>query len=133
MKRQQSPQNVSLIVSSAAPLSQQSRLSRALHDFICLLSEEEKIDYEDSRGASPPQGFDVSHFTMDIEKKIKREQRRSINKLWKALDALRPLTSAVDMIVGGSQNEIACSVWAIVRFAMQVKNPFLHARDFRRM
>ena len=120
MPRDQSPQNLALIVSSISPTSQTVRLHQAIHAFTLLLSKEERTDYDNARKLSSAMPFDIPGITKDIEAKLDRQKKRYVGRFWNFFQVVRGITSVVDMIVGGSQSEIACSVWAIVRFTLQV-------------
>ena len=120
MPRDRSPQNLALIVSSVSPPSQTVRLHQAIHAFTLLLSKEERTSFDSAQKLSSAPPFDVTGFTRDIEAKLDRQKKRYVGRFWNFLQVVRGITSVVDMIVGGSQSEIACSVWAIVRFALQV-------------
>ena len=112
-------------IRSAGAPSQSIRLSKAITAFRELVSGQNTWSVENrfELSTTPPMPDDIVQITTYIEGHVKRQQSQLVTRFWDSLRMVQGAATVIDKIVGGSQNEIACSVWAIVRFTLQVLYP----------
>ena len=120
MSHSESLANLSLIVSSIGPITPKSKISQALRDFEDSLSQDDKHIYDLDHGVMLSTPYQISNFLGVIEHKLERSKKRYANRMMKFLEGLSGITGVIDVIVGGSQCEIACGVWGVVRLTLQV-------------
>ena len=120
-------------IRSAGAPSQSVRLSKAITAFRELVSGQDTWLMENrfEVNDTPPMPDDIIQITTYIEGNVKRQQSQLVTRFWDSLRMVHGATTVIDKIVGGSQNEIACSVWAIVRFTLQVSSivPYIEMRS----
>lgn len=124
-----------LILSNAGRLKPEARLGQAIVRFEALLSKEQKAAFEAGRinaRASPPSLRDVMQLTAEIDLKTRTSGRRCFGpRMTKILESVQQFASIGDVILGGSQNLIACGVWSLVRLTLLVKNILFALRMVR--
>ncbi|KAF2398507.1 hypothetical protein EJ06DRAFT_544172 [Trichodelitschia bisporula] len=112
--------------------SAQARLADAVAAFERDLSDQEKAILRSS-GTAPPEISDVMKLTAtmdDIANKGKDGGGKCIGpRLVNFLQAVQQFAVVGDVIVGGSQNLIACGVWSIVRTALLMTVNISNYRD----
>ncbi|KAI1075988.1 hypothetical protein F5B20DRAFT_557779 [Whalleya microplaca] len=112
------------IISRLAPLKPEIRLAQAISQFEADLSTPQKATFQSYRSqctVSPPSIQDVMQVTAEIDcpKPGRVGGGRGFGpRLTNVLEAIQQFAALGDVIVGGSQNIIACSVWALVRFSL---------------
>jgi len=117
---------ISTALSHAAQLKPEIRLAQAVSEFEAALSSEQKAAFNASKSqsrSSPPNGSDVMRLTAEIDRSastIGRGGRCFGPRLTNALQAVQQFAALGDIIVGGSQNVIACGVWSLVRLTLLV-------------
>ncbi|KAH9891416.1 hypothetical protein F4778DRAFT_785007 [Xylariomycetidae sp. FL2044] len=116
---------MSLMLSSAGRLKPEIRLAQAINDFVNVLSKEQEAAFEAGRNiclASPPSLQDVMQVTAELDRKarlIKGDGHRCFGpRMTKALETVQRFASIGDVIIGGSQNLIACGVWSLFRLSL---------------
>ena len=114
--------NISAIPQEIAPLSVVSELSQAVDHFASSLSAKERQKYQEIHKLSDPAKPDVVAFIDHLQERVRKERKRYNSKVWKSLSAIEGIANLLDIVIGGSQNLIACSVWAIVKFVLQVSS-----------
>jgi ankyrin repeat domain-containing protein 50 len=122
---------MALILPHAGRLKPEIRLAQAVSEFEAALSKEQKAEFRTSRSTAlkaPPSISDVMRITAQVDLKASRRVsggRCFGPRLTNLLQAVQQFASLGDVIIGGSQNLVACGVWAVVRMALMVKFPFL--------
>jgi hypothetical protein len=115
-------------VVAAAPLKPEIRLAQAISQFESDLSAEQKASFRSCRSAtlkSPPDTGDVMRLTAEIDRPGAGKVgggRCFGPRLTNVLQAVQQFAALGDVIVGGSQNIIACGVWSLVRITLLVGN-----------
>lgn len=112
-------------LASAARLKPEIRLAQAVSQFEADLSHEEKRTLRTQKlqlQSSPPDPCDVMRLTAQIDKTsgFVAGRRCFGPRLTSFLDAAQQFAALGDVVVGGSQNLIACSVWMLVRMSLLV-------------
>jgi hypothetical protein len=129
--------SMSTALSRAAQLKPEIRLAQAVSEFVADLSSEQKSGFESHRYqscTSPPNVRDVMRLTAEIDRGASKRGSggRCVGpRLTNVLQAVQQFAALGDIIVGGSQNMIACGVWSLVRLTLLVSavNVFgLHPR-----
>jgi hypothetical protein len=118
---------MSLVVPKVAPLKPEIRLAQAISQFEADLSNEQKAvlrAYKSQSLQSPPDTREVMRLTAEIDNyKFQRSKHgRCVGpRLTNFLHGVQIFASIGDVIVGGSQNLIACGVWSVVRMSLLVR------------
>ncbi|KAI9768828.1 MAG: hypothetical protein M1840_004642 [Geoglossum simile] len=105
-------------------LKPEIRLAQAVSQFEADLSSEQKTTFRTSRSRSrdsPPNPSDVMRLTAEID----RQGSGGVGgrqcfgpRFTNFLQAVQQFAAIGDIVVGGSQNIIACGVWALVRMSL---------------
>ena len=117
---------MSSALTGAGRLSASIRLAQAVSSFQADLSTEQKItliSYQTRARELPPDIHDVMRFTAEIDRQAsgKLGGRRCFGpRLTNLLQSAQQFAAIGDVILGASQNIIACSVWALVRMTLLV-------------
>ncbi|OAL50438.1 hypothetical protein IQ07DRAFT_587101 [Pyrenochaeta sp. DS3sAY3a] len=114
---------MSLIASNAARLKPEIRLAQAVSQFEASLSDDLKSEFRNNRArslSSAPTSNDVMRFTGNLDRKLsgKAGSRCFGPRFTNFLQGVQQFAALGDVIVGGSQNIIACGVWSIVRMSL---------------
>ncbi|KAG9186792.1 hypothetical protein G6011_09900 [Alternaria panax] len=112
---------MSLIVSQVAPLKPTIRLTKAIEDFVAILPDAQKDAFHRLRAqaiATPPTTEDVMKTTTEIDKSQKAGERPLGPRFTKFLHGAQQFAAIGDVVVGSSQNVIACGVWTVVRMCL---------------
>lgn len=123
---------MALALRNAAPLRSDIALAQAISEFERLLTPEQKMSFKDLRNRalrSAPSTDDVMRLTADINQRLvtRRQSSSSMYRCFgtrftNVLQCLQRYAALGDVVVGGSQNIIACGVWALVRITIQVRS-----------
>lgn len=112
--------------SSSARLKPDIRLAQAVSEFEASLSSEQKAAFRKSRSqnrTNPPGVQDVMVLTAEVNHSLSRKTKQCFSfRLTNLLQAVQQFASLGDIIIGGSQNLIACGVWSLVRMSLLVSN-----------
>lgn len=113
-------------LAKVAPLRAEIRLAQAVSQFEADLSTNQKTTFRTFKTQScdtAPGIHDVMRLTANID----REARQKINgsrcfgpRLTNILQSIQQFAAIGDVVIGGSQNIVACSVWALARFTLLV-------------
>ncbi|KAK8128957.1 hypothetical protein PG984_010065 [Apiospora sp. TS-2023a] len=110
---------MSRALSQAAKLKAEIRLAQAVSEFEAGLQDDAKREFSRSKNqtiASPPTIKGVMQLTAEIDYTTRDAGSRCYGpRLMKTLECVQQFASIGDVIIGGSQNIVACGVWTIVR------------------
>lgn len=120
---------MSWALTQAAPLKPEIRLAQAVSSFEASLEGQQKLEFKVLRSrctSSPPEPSDVMRLTAEIDRRqgrlSKDVSRRCYGpRLTNFLQAVQQFAALGDIIIGGSQNLIACGVWSLVRMSLLVR------------
>ena len=113
-------------LAKAAQLKPEIRLAQAVSQFEADLSTEQKAtfnSYKHQSCDSPPDISDVMRLTAEIDRRAagKAGGGRCFGpRLTNVLQAVQQFAALGDIIIGGSQNIVACGVWSLVRMTFLV-------------
>jgi hypothetical protein len=116
---------MSAAVANASRLKPEIRLAQAVSQFEADLTSEQKDALRTQKSqlqCSPPDQSDVMRLTSEIDKTsgIVAGRRCFGPRLTSFLGAVQQFAALGDVVVGGSQNLIACGVWMVVRMSLLV-------------
>jgi len=116
---------MSIILASASRLKPEIRLAQAVSQFEVDLSSEQKTTFNTYRSQSlqsPPDPSDVMRLTAEIDRQAsgKFGGRCFGPRFTNFLQVVQQFAALGDVIVGGSQNIIACGIWSLVRISLLV-------------
>ncbi|KAJ9141637.1 Ankyrin repeat domain-containing protein 17 [Coniochaeta hoffmannii] len=115
---------MSVALSKVSILKADVRLAQAISEFQKELSAEQKTQFCMTRDSSvkvPPNYQDVMRLTEEIDRSASRllKSRRCFGtRFTNILHAIQQFAALGDVLVGSSQNIIACSVWSLVRVTL---------------
>lgn len=112
------------VVANVARLKPELRLAEAISQFEASLSSNEKATFRTQRTKSlqsPPDVNDVMRLTAQIDRSRKPGGRCFGPRFTKFLHGVQQFAALGDVVVGGSQNIIACGVWSVVRMSLLVR------------
>ncbi|KAI1123338.1 hypothetical protein F5Y10DRAFT_286285 [Nemania abortiva] len=116
---------MSLALVKAGPLKPEVRLADSVSKFRAVLSNEQKAAFDagkDLAAQSRPQLRDVMHVTAEIDRQARVSTgggRRCFGpRVTKFLQSIQEFVSVGDIVVGGSQNLLACGIWSLVRLSL---------------
>ncbi|EAT85681.1 hypothetical protein SNOG_07030 [Parastagonospora nodorum SN15] len=113
---------MNMILSNAASLKPDLRLAEAISQFEASLSPDDKALFRTQRSQarqSAPVTADVMHVTAQIDLFIPGKARRCLGpRFTNFLSSVQQFAALGDVIVGGSQNIIACGIWSVVRMSI---------------
>jgi hypothetical protein len=116
---------MSTALTNASRLKPDIRLAQAVSEFEAILSSDQKAavhDYTSQSQSSPLDRRDVMRLMSEIDKTsgVVAGRRCFGPRMDRFLHAVQQFAALGDVLVGGSQNIIACSVWALVRMTLLV-------------
>lgn len=117
---------MSSALANAAPLKAEIRLAQAISQFEADLSTEQKATlrtYKAESSQSPPQMRDVMRLTAEVDRRAaaKLGCRRCFGpRLTNILQAIQQYAALGDVVIGASQNILACGIWSLVRMTLLV-------------
>ncbi|MCJ1328293.1 hypothetical protein MMC10_004969 [Thelotrema lepadinum] len=123
---------MALALSNAAVLRPEIRLVKALSEYESVLDNAQKANFRSLKSGNPPVGEDVMRLTAQIDRDTvqHRRSRRCVGpRLTNILHAVQQFSTVVDIVVGGSQNVIACSIWGVAKFSLQLAIGFSSCFD----
>jgi hypothetical protein len=116
---------MSSIVANASQLKPEIRLAQAVSQFEADLSNKQKTAFRALKSQSLNSPPDPSH-VMQLTAEIDRQISRKVNgrcfgpRFTNFLQGVQQFAALGDVIVGGSQNIIACGIWSLVRMSLLV-------------
>jgi hypothetical protein len=119
---------MSSVLVDAARLKPEIRLAQAISQFEADLSNEHKTTFRTLKSQalkSPPDTSDVMRLTAEMDRQMaKKAGGRCFGpRFTNFLQGVQQFAALGDVIVGGSQNMIACGVWSLVRMSLLVSVP----------
>jgi hypothetical protein len=115
---------MAMIMSNAARLKPEIRLAEAISQFESSLPVDQKLNFRDQRAQalrSAPDAADVMRLSAQIDRCMSGKTRRCHGpRFANFLSSVQQFAALGDVIVGGSQNIIACGVWSLVRMSILV-------------
>ena len=114
---------MSAALTKAARLKADIRLAQAISEFQKDLSTEQKTRfsaYQAQLQKCPPDTNDVMQLTAAIDRREVGGGRCLGPRFTNFLQGVQQFAALGDIIVGGSQNIIACGVWSLVRLSLLV-------------
>ncbi|KAG5802176.1 hypothetical protein H9Q74_013027 [Fusarium xylarioides] len=122
---------MALVLREISGLKPDIRLAQAVSEFEAALTAEQKVTFRASRTAAistAPTMSDVMRLTaeMDLKATSKHGRIRCFGpRLTNMLQAIQQFAALGDIVVGGSQNLIACGVWSAARMTVHVMTGYL--------
>ena len=106
-------------------LKPEIRLAQAVSQFEADLSDEQKSTYRALKAQSlnsPPEPSDVMRITAQIDRQMSNKvgNRCFGPRFTNFLQGVQQFAALGDVVVGGSQNIVACGVWSLVRMSLLV-------------
>jgi hypothetical protein len=125
---------MSKAIEKAGVLKPEIRLAQAISNFEAILSTHEKSSLHQARATNfLPKPADVMRLTAELD--LRASGPRCYGpRLTNFLQGVQQFAALGDLVVGGSQNIIACSLWALVRLTLTVSELSCNARgtsDFK--
>lgn len=116
---------MSAALSHASRLKPDIRLAQAISEFKANLSNDQKITlntYESQSRSSQPELSDVMQFTAELDRRASGNIGRKCfgPRLTNFLQAIQQYAALGDVVIGGSQNILACGIWALARMTLLV-------------
>ncbi|KAK2729382.1 nacht domain protein [Colletotrichum kahawae] len=117
---------MSLALHHASSLRTEIRLAQAVSEFEAGLDTRQKAAFKNTQSTArttPPTLNDVMNVTAEIDKQAhqKHNTLRSFGtRFTNMLQSIQQYAALGDVVVGGSQNLVACGVWAAVRMMLQL-------------
>jgi hypothetical protein len=107
---------------NAAPLKPEIQFVQALSEYEAILTDDQKTTFRTYHRQQPPDATDVMRLTAEIDRENShRKGRRCVGpRLTNILQAVQQFSTIVDTIVGGSQSQIACAIWGVLKMSIQV-------------
>jgi hypothetical protein len=116
---------MAMIASKAARLKPEIRLAEAVSRFEASLPSHEKAEFRNQRAQTlemAPDANDVMRLTGQIDRSLSGKARRCLGpRFTNFLQGVQQFAAIGDVVIGGSQNIIACSVWSLVRMSILVR------------
>ena len=123
-------------LAQATTLKAEIRLAQAVSLFEADLPPDQKASLRAHRSqsrASPPNVQDVMRLTAEIDRGTLRKVgggRCFGPRFTNVLQAVQQFAALGDVIIGGSQNIVACGVWSVVRMTLLVSETIFSLSGF---
>jgi hypothetical protein len=116
---------MSSAIARASTLKADIRLAQAISEFEADLSNEQKSTFRALKSQSlskTPGPGDVMRLTAEINHRISKKFGGQCfgTRFTNFLQGVQQFAALGDVVVGGSQNLVACGVWSLVRMSMLV-------------
>ncbi|KAH7118972.1 hypothetical protein B0J11DRAFT_552234 [Dendryphion nanum] len=114
---------MSKVLANTFRLKPEIRLAQAVSQFEACLSDEQKRNFRAHQSQllniSPTHG-DVMRLTAEIDRRMSRDTKsRCVGPRFTSfLEGVQQFAALGDVVVGGSQNIVACGVWSLVRMSL---------------
>ncbi|KAK0667584.1 hypothetical protein QBC41DRAFT_134680 [Cercophora samala] len=122
---------MSLVLAGATRTKAEDQLRHAVAQFskdLNLQQQKTLASYKLDASHSPPSIDDVVRITTEIDLEISQHKllrgRCFGTRFFNILESVQKYAALGDVVVGGSQNLIACGVWSIVRFSLLLMASF---------
>jgi hypothetical protein len=118
---------MSIIRSKPRELGPELRLAQVISEFEADLSDEQKKEYRNSKSRShnsPPDLNDVNRLAAELNLQIsaKAGDRCYGPCFMNFLHGIQQFASIGDVMIGGTQNLLACGIWSLVRMSLLVSS-----------
>jgi hypothetical protein len=114
-----------MVVSNTARLKPEIRLAQAVSRFEASLPDEEKAVFRNQRAQvlrAAPDTTEVMRITAQIDRRMSGKAARCLGpRFTNFLQGVQQFAAIGDVLIGGSQNIIACGVWSLVRMSILVR------------
>lgn len=112
-------------LANASSLKAEIRLAQAVSEFEAGLSREQKSTFRDMKSQSlskAPDSSDVMRLTADFDRRVSKTLRGQCfgPRFTNFIHGVQQFAALGDIVVGGSQNLVACGVWSVVRMSLLV-------------
>jgi hypothetical protein len=112
-------------LAKASSLKPEIRLAQAVSEFEADLSNEQKSTFRTLKSQSistTPNPRDVMRLTAEVDRRISNKLGSQCfgPRFTNFLHGVQQFAALGDVVVGGSQNLIACGVWSMVRMSLLV-------------
>jgi hypothetical protein len=116
---------MSRALAKAFVLKPEIRLVKAVSEFEADLSNEQKSAFRTLRSQSQsktPSPYDVMRLTAEVDRCTSKKFSRACvgPRFMNFLHGVQQFAALGDVVIGGSQNIIACGVWSLVRMSLLV-------------
>lgn len=113
--------------SQAGRLKPDIRLAQSVSRFKQILTTEQKFRLEAGASAAlsrNPEPSDVMRFTAELNQRVSlTPQSRCYGpRFTNFLQSVQQFAAMGDVVIGGSQNILACGIWSLVRMAILMSN-----------
>jgi hypothetical protein len=117
-------------LTKASSLKPEIRLAQAVSEFEADLSSEQKSTFRVLKSQSistTPNPRDIMRLTAEVDHRISRKFGSQCfgPRFTNFLHGVQQFAALGDVVVGGSQNLVACGVWSVVRMSLLVSSFFL--------
>lgn len=118
---------MSLALALASKLKPEIRLAQAISELVATLPGDQKALYNSTRSQAqntPPTFSDVMRLTAEIDQRAQAKVggRCFSVRFTKFVQSIQQFVALGDVVVGASQQIVACGVWAVVRMALLVSS-----------
>lgn len=113
-------------IATVGKLKPEIRLAQAISEFSTALSPKYAVAFKIFLSQSRPTPQDIIRLTEELNRDGARSHkgcRPFGTRLIDILQRVQVFIGIGDILIGGSQNIIACGVWAVVRVSLQVGLP----------
>lgn len=105
-------------------LKPEVRLAQVISLFEADLPGHQKIAFHNDKAQvceTPPSAQDVLRLIAEVDQRALVSKRRCFGaRMMNVLEAVQQFAALGDIVVGGSQNIIACGIWTVVRSSLLV-------------
>jgi len=117
---------MSSALAKASLLKPEIRLAQAVSEFEADLSNEQKSKFRIQKSQSittPPDHNDVMRLTAEVDRQVSMKYSGQCfgPRFTYFLQGVQQFAALGDVVVGGSQNLVACGVWSLVRMSLLVR------------
>ncbi|KAH7129961.1 hypothetical protein B0J13DRAFT_598305 [Dactylonectria estremocensis] len=122
---------MALALATASPLKPDIRLAQTVSEFEAALAIDQKAAFRTARSAArnaPVTIKDVMRLTAEVDLEASRKHGRVRcfgPRMTNMLQAIQQFAALGDVVIGGSQNLIACGVWAVVRMTVHFATGYI--------
>jgi hypothetical protein len=119
------------VLAKASLLKPEIRLAQAVSEFEADLSSKQKSTFRTLRSQSlstAPNPGEVMRLTAEVDRHTSKKFSSACfgPRFTNFLQGVQQFAALGDVVVGGSQNLLACGVWALVRMSLLVSVLFLY-------
>jgi hypothetical protein len=120
-----SPYPMAVVLPNASRMKPEVRLAQAVSQFEADLLNEQKTAFRALRSLSlksPPDPSDVMRLTAEIDRRMSKKSggRCFGPRFTNFLQGVQQFATIGDVVLGSSQNMIACGIWSLVRMSLLV-------------